>query len=169
MYPSCYLVVTEWSSPWKSLRKNARRSLWKCNSVGRAGPGSGWQVTSLDRQYLKEYTHSLFSILSRVLVNYIMRLLLMDKTQKYDIICGNNFYLMAVSRKGHRPVLHRGHCNTCVKYFFTVLGATQGGLVTSRLYMTCWKFLRNTDVAFPWDVKSRQQLRFECFLYLDVQ
>lgn len=38
---SCYQVLTECNSPWKSLRENARRSLWNCRSVGRAGPGSG--------------------------------------------------------------------------------------------------------------------------------
>lgn len=63
---------------------------------------------------------------------------------------------MAVSRKGHRPVLHRGHCNTRVKYFFTVLGASQGGLVRSRLYMTCQKLLRKTVVALPCDIANRQ-------------
>lgn len=75
-------------------------------------------------------------------------------------------YLMAVSRKGHRPVLHRGHCNTWIKYLFTVLGASQGGLVTSRLYMTCRKFLRKTDVAFPCDMMSRQQMTFERFGFI---
>lgn len=48
----------------------------------------------------------------------------------------HHIYLIVVFRKGHRPVLHCGHCNTVVKYFFTVLGECQGGLVTSRLYKT---------------------------------
>lgn len=56
---------------------------------------------------------------------------------------------MAVSRNGHVPALHRGHCNNLVKYFFTALEASQGGLLTSKLHMTCWRFLRKTDVALP--------------------
>lgn len=58
-------------------------------------------------------------------------------------------YLMAESRKGHRPVLQTGHCNTCVKYFFTAFGLSQGGLATSRLNMTPIKFFWKTGVAFP--------------------
>lgn len=69
---------------------------------------------------------------------------------------------MAVSRKGHRPALQTGHCNTCVKYFFTAFGLSQGGLVTSRLNMTPIKFFWKTDVAFPCDTMKRTKPGFEC-------
>lgn len=72
---------------------------------------------------------------------------------------------MAVFRKGHIPALHRGHCSNLVKYFFTVLEASQGGLVMSRLHMTCWRLLRNTDVALPCDIMNTQQLMFTWFGY----
>lgn len=83
------------------------------------------------------------------------------------ILSGSNWtrtrvYLMAVSRKGHRPVLQTGHCNTCVKYFFTAFGPSQGGLVTSRLNMTAFKFFWNTDVAFPFDAMKKTIASFEC-------
>lgn len=69
---------------------------------------------------------------------------------------------MAVSRKGHRPDLQTGHCNTWVKYFFTVFGPSQGGLVTSRLNMTAFKFFWNTDVAFPFDTMRKAKPSLEC-------
>lgn len=127
--------------------------LWTCNN---------WRNTCTETKYKR-------FIFSHLLAKYMMRCLSLQNKNRLYIIRGMYYiyiyvyyrYLMAVSRKGHRPALHRGHCSTWVKYFFSVLGASQGGLVMSRLYMTCCKFLRKMDVAFPCEIMIRTKIQEE--------